>query len=266
MLEVIIIGDKDGDRIKPLLKTFENDQRFTIKIWSPVYLDSFSDKQLTESGFNVDRSTVFMMRKLSLPEIGCAIAHNSARKFLASKEFGGVILEDDARIPNLDYFFVSSLFFLKTVNVPAVLNFTSLRKFEDFVSKSVNTPSLRKKMIHSPLSVGYVLNKSGAEILSSTIYCLCSMPDWPYSKIHKYILCEPAVVHGDAGTLSTIDPNNKLDRNLQSSRKRWANRIRLFSFYYYLQNSKSFRSFKEYLIVMLLPRLLFTINRIFYRS
>jgi hypothetical protein len=256
-LKVLIVGDKYGQRIKPLLSIFSNDNRFDIEFWEPVYLKSFFDEQLVKSGFNVNKSTSYMSRRLSLNEIGCALAHIRAREYLATLEFGGVILEDDARIPNLDYFFRSATLFLDTIKTPSVLNFSSIRTLEDFGDFLPEWPTLQKQISHSPLNVGYVLNKPGAIMLSTTKYRQFMMNDWPYSNINKYVLTNPAVAHGDAANLSTIDPENRLNRSTRSWRRSWPNRMRLFSFYWYLRHRSNFTSLKEYIVVMLIPRILY---------
>jgi hypothetical protein len=261
LLKVIIIGDRNGSRIQPLLKTFANDPRFEIKIWAPVYLESFSSEKLIQSGFEVDKSTVYMMTRLSLREIGCAIAHTEARSYLATIEFGGVILEDDARIPSLDYFFSSATIFLESIKLPAVLNFATSKKLSALGSDYFRVPTLLKSKIHSPTAVGYVLNKSGAEMLSNTKYRLYAMNDWPYSRISKYTLSKPAVAHGDANSLSVIDPENLRCLGVKDWKKSCKNRILLFSFYYYFINKDSFTNIREYVKVMLIPRLLFQLKR-----
>jgi len=106
VLKILVIGEKAGPRIQPLLKTFANDERFDLEFWDPVLLKSFNDEHLVESGFDVNESTIYVSRKLALNEIACALAHNRVRDYLASHSLGGVILEDDARIPNLDYFLI----------------------------------------------------------------------------------------------------------------------------------------------------------------
>ncbi len=261
MLDIVIIGDKDGTRIKPLLKTFANDERFNIKIWAPVYLDSFSSEKLLQSDFDVSKSTIYMLRKLSLAEIGCVLAHNEARNFLATKEYGGVILEDDARIPNLDYFFDSATLFLDTIKIPSILNFAKIRKLENFDTVFPDIPVIQKENAYPPSAIAYVLNKPGAEILSKTKYRLCSVPDWPYANIKKFSLSNPAVAHGDAETFSTIDPENLLNRGVHS----WKNRILLFSFYYYFKNRKIFGGLSEYIKVMLVHRFFYQFNKISQR-
>jgi hypothetical protein len=265
-LEVVIIGDENADRIKPLLKTFASDIRFDIKIWSPVYLDSFNSEKLIASGFEVDKSTVYMLTKLSLREIGCVLAHTEARSYLATKEFGGVILEDDARIPNVDYFFNSANIFLESIKVPSVLNFATSKKLSDLDSDCLRNPVLQKSYTYSPLAVGYVLNKSGAEMLANTKYRLCSMNDWPYSRINKYILRAPAVAHGDSDSLSTIDPENLRGLGVKNWKKNWRNRILLFSFYHFFVNRNSFTSILEYVKVMLTPRILYQLKKVSPRN
>jgi len=262
MLKILVIGEKDGPRIQPLLKALLNDDRFNLEFWDPVLLKSFNDERLIESGFDVNKSTSYVSRKLALNEIACALAHNRAREYLAVNKFEGVILEDDARIPNVDYFFDSATLFLTSVKVPAVLNFATQRKVEDFENVPLGFPRLQKQICHSPLNVGYVLNKAGAEMLSKTSYRLYMTSDWPYSKIKKYILVNPAVAHGDEKNTSTIDPENLLNRSAKSWKKSWPNRIRLFSFYWYLRHRKNFASLREYITVMLVPRIFTQLNNL----
>jgi hypothetical protein len=261
MLKVLIVGDKEGQRIQPLLKMFLNDERFDVENWDSVYLKSFSDIQLIDSGFSVEKSIAYTLRELTLGEIGCSLAHNRAREYLAANELGGVILEDDARIPNLDYFFDSASLFLDTIKIPAVMNFSSRNKLEVLSNTLTDIPSIRKTIVHSPGNVGYVLNKSGAEMLSSTDYRLCMMCDWPYSKINKYALAISAVAHGDGQSKSLVDPENLMRRGLFSWKKNWPNRIKLFSFYWYIKHRHNFMSLKEYINVMLVPRIIYQIYR-----
>ena len=63
MLEIVIIGDKNGKRIKPLLDTFAKDNRFNVRISPPFYLQSFDSEQLLHSSFDVSKSTIYMMHK-----------------------------------------------------------------------------------------------------------------------------------------------------------------------------------------------------------
>jgi len=265
LIIVIIIGDANGTRIQPLLRTFANDSRFDIKIWAPVYLESFTSDKLIQSCFDVDKSTVHMMTKLSLREIGCAIAHTEVRKYLATKELGGVVLEDDARIPSLDYFYNSATIFLTSIKIPSVLNFATPKKIVELNGDYSQIPKLQKRYVHSPTAVGYVLNKSGAEMLSNTKYRLCTMNDWPYSQINKYVLSNPAVAHGDSDSLSIIDPENLRGLGVKNWKRSWKNRILLFSFCYYFINRNSFTSILEYLKVMLIPRILYQLKRFSFR-
>jgi GR25 family glycosyltransferase involved in LPS biosynthesis len=265
MLRVLIVGDKDSQRIKPLLKTFLNDNRFDVNIWAPVYLKSFDDPQLIHSGFDVSKSTSYVGRNLSLNEIGCTLAHNRVREYLAVNNIDGVILEDDARIPDLDYFFHAATLFLDSTKIPAVLNFASRKMFEDFDNILAGIPLLQKQTCHLPGNVGYVLNKAGAKMLSTTDHRLYMMCDWPFSKIEKYTLTIPAVAHGDKETVSTIDPKNLLRRDLFSWKRAWSNRIKFFSFYWYIRHRNDFESLREYVIVMLIPRILFQVRRLSIR-
>ena len=106
------------------------------------------------------------------------------------------------------------------------------------------------------------MNQSGAQMLSNSKYRHYMTADWPYSPINKYFLTNPAVAHGDADNVSVIDPKNLLNRSTKSWKRSWPNRIRLFSFYWYIRHSGSFGSLKEYITVMLIPRIFYQLNRL----
>lgn len=252
-MDLIIIGDKGGSRIKPLYSLLLNDNRFSVKICSPVFLTSFSDSKIKSSGFDVEKSTIYSLRKLSLAEIGCALAHNNAREYLSKKEFGGIILEDDARIVDIDYFYSAAKNFLELTQVAALLNMSTSLISEELDYEPIWKINMRKQKTYTSLSVGYALNKLGAESLSSTAHRFFSVADWPYAKISKYTLTYPAITHGDAFSASIIDPNGTLNRSSSTLK----NRLMLFSFYYYFQNRKTFESIQEFIIVMIIPRLRF---------
>jgi GR25 family glycosyltransferase involved in LPS biosynthesis len=250
LVQIIILGDINGTRIEPLLSLFGTDTRFQITIQEPIYLENFKDKRLLQSGFDIEKSSVYMMRELALTEIGCALAHNAARQYLASTNCGGVVLEDDARILDIDYFYAATTLFLNSMKDPSVLNLASVNRIEMFESDIPIIPTLVKRRFYSPLNVGYALNKLGAQTLAETPYRLYNVSDWPYSNINKYILASSVVAHGDQNTSSTIDPQKLLNR----SKIGWKNRLALITFYYYYKNRNSFDSLLEYVQVMLKPR------------
>jgi hypothetical protein len=165
----------------------------------------------------------------------------------------------------LDYFYNSATIFLTSIKIPSVLNFATPKKLVELNGDYSQIPKLQKRYVHSPTAVGYVLNKSGAEMLSNTKYRLCTMNDWPYSQINKYVLSNPAVAHGDSDSLSIIDPENLRGLGVKNWKRSWKNRILLFSFCYYFINRNSFTSILEYLKVMLIPRILYQLKRFSFR-
>ncbi len=256
MIDVVLIGNQGSKRCQPLQTLFRGDTRFKVTNIEPVFLDSMNSSLLKSLGFDVEKSKAFNLRELSLGEIGCAIAHNNARKLLAKNGVGGLVLEDDARIPCLDYLYKTAIHFLSSTKSPSLLNCSVNLKLDQVKDSSRFDPVFQKRLTSSPLTVGYIVNHSGAEMLNEANFSINWVADWPYSKIVYYRLQRPAIAHGDNDSGSLIDP--------QGNRNRSGNRIKrrflLFSFIHFLRNRRHFKSLKFYIKSMLLPRIFHTLN------
>ncbi len=256
MIDVILIGNKGSKRCQPLQILFRGDTRFNITIIEPIFLKSMNDSLLKSLGFDVERSKAFNLRELSLGEIGCAIAHNNARERLVKNGAGGLVLEDDARVPSLDYLHKTAIHFLSSTKSPSLLNCSVNIKLDQVEDPSRFNPILEKRLTPSPLAVGYMVNHAGAEMLYEANLSINWLADWPYSKIAYYRLQRPAIAHGDNDSGSLIDPLGNLNRSGNSIKRRF----RLFSFIHFLRNRRHFKSVKFYMESMLLPRIFHTFN------
>jgi GR25 family glycosyltransferase involved in LPS biosynthesis len=256
MIEVVLIGDKESKRCQPLQILFRGDTRFNVSIIKPVFLKSMDDSLLKFLAYDVEKSKAFNMRELSLGEIGCAIAHNNARELLAKNGVGGLVLEDDARIPSLDYLHKIAIHFLSSTKSPSLLNCSVNLKLDQMKDSSGFDPVFQKRLTPSPLTVGYMVNHSGAEMLNKANSSINWVADWPYSKVVYYRLQIPAIAHGDNDSGSLIDPLGNLNR----SGNRLKRRFLLFSFTHFLRNRMHFKSLKFYVVSMLLPRIFHSLN------
>ena len=172
--------------------------------------------------FNIqysDFDTVkYLGRSLSLPEIGCASSHNQARVVLAASPIGGVILEDDARICDLDSFVTLSVFFLASRKKDsAVLNLSNpLPLTEMFSDSHGNDLYYTRGVCPTPLAVGYVTTTMAAERMVANNDPIQYVSDWPSKGVSFFSTGHGLVHHGDGQTVSTIDPTQVSQRNNRS--------------------------------------------------
>lgn len=113
-LLVIIIDTPNSNRSQPLLDIFNSDPRFDIVRLPACMLNTEEDVENQNIKVSLEAFDFFHARLMSPQEIGCAISHNRARQLLANSFRGGVVLEDDARITNLDSFYEIAVNFLKS--------------------------------------------------------------------------------------------------------------------------------------------------------
>ena len=262
-LLVVVIVTPNSARHVPLLKMLKGDERFEIKTLSATMLDNNSDLLTSGVNFTQDYSEVFEGRKLTNREIGCANSHNLARAMISENPLGGVILEDDARITNIDYFYTISINFLhKEVGNPIVLSLTGFR-----LSKNVNSFLLNKdcravfRMLgKSDLAVAYVLTQESSRILNHANVPILSVSDWPESECTYYALLHPAVFHGDQYTKSYISLD-QLDFRKGVS---FLDKMKLFTFYS-LKEVKGVE-FKAYLKIVFWNRITWHLDSLAYTS
>jgi hypothetical protein len=197
-VSVIVLSSRNTSRTQAFFQNWQDFSEVTISTIPGVYLDP-SDA----AHYNTDH--VFRKiyhRGLTLQELGCSKAHETARSQIAESEYGGIIFEDDARFVEPDVIInVATDFLLKHRGKSRILNLceSPLSRFE--------RGTLRKQFRifgQSPLAVAYVLTPQAAKELNRANHLVPWVSDWPLSRVRHYI-CYPAlVVHGDSGSGSEI--------------------------------------------------------------
>ena len=207
-LLVVVIRTPKSDRYLPIESLFKNDQRFKLEYIEASMTPSYSEVSNRRITYSTEIFEYFQERKLTPAEIGCADSHNRARDLIKSYATGGVILEDDARIINIDSFFIMATEFLSSQNSKlSILNLTGFRNIGLEASKNRSTNNNRYiKLWGSPdLAVSYALTqKAAAELLISNTPIM-GVSDWPHSKCYYFVPLIPLVRHGDKNTHSIID-------------------------------------------------------------
>jgi GR25 family glycosyltransferase involved in LPS biosynthesis len=192
---------------------------------------------------------------MSFREIGCAKSHNDARQLISEIHPGGVILEDDARISNMDDFFNQTrLFLFNHMDSPSVLSLTGFRGLGKKLVKSHKRYTLR--LWGKPdLAVGYVLTSLAAAKLVEANSPITSVSDWPISSCKFHATLDPPIVHGDEETISTIDHEGDLRNGPRTLFK-----IKTLFFIPYFTKASLDIAFKEYFEKVFLSRFFWSID------
>ena len=244
-LDVYIIQTPDSNRSIPLLKTLRKHPQIRVNLIDAIMLKSEID--LTRENISANRNYFQAIegRNLTLPEIGCAHSHNLARQLVMKTPFGGVILEDDARISDLNAFFKSAIDFLQSnsdrdmiIVLTGMMNNHNKHK----VLKSGEYPKLVRLLGNAPLAVAYALTPKAAGNLLNANSPIKYVADWPEGGSTFCFANPPTVIHGDGLSVSSIAPSGNTFRLGPSFLKK----LSLFTFYSYFRNRRFSISFTEY--------------------
>ena len=207
-LLVVVIRTPKSDRYLPIESLFKDDQRFKLEYIEASMTPSYSEVSNRSIAYSTEIFEYFQGRKLTPAEIGCADSHNRARDLIKCHARGGVILEDDARITNVDSFFIMATDFLSSQNLKlSILNLTGFRGIglEDLRNKSMKKNRYIKLWGSPDLAVSYALTQKAAGALLRSNSPIIGVSDWPPSKCYYFVPLIPLVRHGDKNTQSIID-------------------------------------------------------------
>ena len=209
-LLVIIIDTPNSNRSQPLIRSFSTDPRFDVVRLSACMLNTYEDVKNQNIDVIFETFQFIQKRLISPQEIGCATSHNRARHLLANSLRGGVILEDDARITNVDSFYESATNFLENQSdKSSVLSMNDFRASKRLAIKKEGS----QRLMGSPfLAVSYVATPAAARALHKANEPIKTVSDWPRTNIKYFSLFMPLVLHGDNDGLSTIDLDGELNR------------------------------------------------------
>jgi GR25 family glycosyltransferase involved in LPS biosynthesis len=222
-LFVVVIRTPNSDRYQPIKTLLENDKRFELEYLDASMTPTYLDVASRHIAYSTEMFEFFHGRKLAPAEIGCADSHNRARKLIQNREDGGIILEDDARITNVDSLFNMAINFLSSEKLNySILSLTGFRQV-GLKNSSEHLLEINKyiKLWGNPdLAVSYVLtNKSADELLKSN-QPVKDVSDWPITKCKFFVPIVPLVQHGESNNNSLIDSTVSNFRNNESFLKK----------------------------------------------
>jgi hypothetical protein len=200
-IPLVIIASPMLDRSAPLLKSLKPSSIFEIiKLDATVGAELSAPKSLVTT-----QELVSFGRVLTQNERACAISHSRAREIIKNSNFGGVILEDDARILNLEMFEKIICEFLvsqrRQKKILSLVQYHGTNN-QGFLSKEQNR--LFRLPGSFPLAVAYTLTPKAAEELNFQSKKRSGISDWPDSSCTYYFLRSGLVRHGDEQTNSII--------------------------------------------------------------
>ncbi len=215
---LVVVIDSGTGRSISLLNKLEKVVGVRVYVLNATMLREAQDLINAEIEYSDTGSRKLLRRSLTLPEIGCADSHNQARELLSNSEYGGVILEDDARICDVTAFIqLSRIFLVNLQGQSAVLNHSNSASLSQTCSSHEDGRlSFRKLLAPSPLAVGYACTPSGAKQLFLNNTPIRYVSDWPNRNVAFYGANHDFVHHGDGSTVSTIDPSQSSARNQKS--------------------------------------------------
>lgn len=188
-------------------------------------------------------------RKLADGEIGCAISHQNAYRLVIELGKAAVILEDDARIPNLeDFEKLVTRFVSEFSKGSKILSLLPWKHEEKCTSKDPAwMPRLFSLFGTTPLTVGYALTLDAAKELAISNKEVKYLADWPPTSINYLSSIAGVINHGDQESGSLI--NNPLRDQSVKRKKRVLDVLALD----FLRNFKAFSSYSEYFRLKIAP-------------
>lgn len=124
-------------------------------------------------------SNLICQRDLSLPEIGCIMAHkNTSANLLNSKHEFGLVFEDDAEITgNIDFKLLASWL---SVKKPRIISLGWIPGYAIGISKDFQyDENIIKLITPSTCTFAYGINREAAFLLANKGNKIVDVPDWP---------------------------------------------------------------------------------------
>lgn len=245
---VIVIQIPGSDRSNKLLQQLSLSSGFETVIFPAVMYK----REMKDFSPNFKKHKLLYGRELSDGEIGCTISHCSIYKqYSASKDII-VILEDDARIPDIAEFEeLVSDFQNEHSHENAILSLLPWMGERKMPRESIK---IRQLLGRTPLTVGYVITQQAMKELLASNFDFGYLPDWPPSRSSFYVTCRGVISHGDSATFSLID------RSGRRKTQRYLGLLHIFLITYF-RSYKSFASFREYCQAAVFPSFTWRIDR-----
>jgi GR25 family glycosyltransferase involved in LPS biosynthesis len=190
-------------------------------------------------------------------ELGCTLSHNRARELAAQNSRGGIILEEDAEIKDLDRFVTTSMEFLETYKSHACI--LSFYNNEYRFNRNKQASIFGKWIRHfgGPSStVGYAVTRESAANLLMANTPIRFLADWPIARTSFYIALMDVISHSDDPEISSIG-----HRGNRRSGFTFKDRIDILTTRFFFKNRESIGGYVEFFKILWIPRFQHQLNR-----
>ena len=256
LIPLVIITVPNSARIEPLLKQLNLSSLFDV-IQFPAVMYDGSDHKFSP---NYKKQKIIYARKLSNGEVGCAISHQLVQKAYMSIDSPCVVLEDDARIPNLEIFeLVVTSFLKKHSNDKSILSLVPWKHESRSPQNLDLAPDIIGLSGSTPTTVAYVITPKSMKEMSDSNSDFSFLPDWPPNSAKFYTTIHGVVTHGDSNTSSLIDSVGRKKTN------RSQNLLKL-TFLPYIVNRSLFTNISEYYKICIKPSFTWRIDSLKIRN
>ena len=252
LIDVIVISTPGLNRVSPLLEQLDKSNLFEIHILEAVMYSA--EKFNTEIDQQGQQS--IYGRKLADGEVGCAMSHQKAYALIKEIGKAAIILEDDARIPNLENFEKLALLFSSQFSEG--LQILSLLPWEHKEPcrgiTSIDLASIMFLSGKTPLTVGYAITLDAAKELASANPGYKFLADWPPSHAKFLSSIIGVINHGDQESGSTIQEFR--DTQAKTKKKGLLDVVILD----FARQKSEFKSYSEYFKLKISPSVTWRID------
>jgi len=251
-LKVIIVTVPNSKRVQPLESVLKNAELLDVVKFEAIMYDRQMDKYKP----NFVKQRALYSKELSNGEIGCSISHQNIQNKYKRINESIIILEDDARIPDVRIFEKVAREFIKIYgDCDAVLSLLAWKELSNGGKNATPDHKLFRLIGRTPLTVGYVITPGAMESLSLANSDFAYLPDWPPTRTKFYITKSGVIRHGDHGTESLIDKSGRK----KTSRLKSLSKFTLISYFF---NRGEFSGISEYINFAIKPTFTWRIDRI----
>ena len=235
MIKIVVLRVPNSVRVLPLENALNTSDKFDVVQFEAVMYD----KSMSQFSPNFKKQKVLYRRFLSNGETGCTISHQLIQEKYSIQGKPIVILEDDARIPDLVKFELLIYKFIDEYGKEdAVLSLLPWKSA--FVKAGPETDlTITRLTGKSPLTVGYVITPKAMASMSAMNSDFSYLPDWPPTETKFYITSEGVINHGDDKTFSLIDQTGRVKSGK-------VQKMLKLTCVPYVMNRKMFLNFAEY--------------------
>ena len=196
-LNCYVIAAPESDQINPFMQLLCTDERLEVVLLDATMVYEDSEEYLKFRKFSQIDFRNRYGRFLLPGELGCSLSHNRARELVSHIPQGGIILEEDAEIMDLNLFVTTSMEFLETYKSRAgVLSFYNN---EYRFKRNTQAKFLGKWIRHfgGPSStVAYAITQESATNLVMANMPVRFLADWPIARTSFYVaLMDLSLIH-----------------------------------------------------------------------